>query len=303
MVVVRLSVRLVIHGAVCGDVAFMVMTMVVGMAMELRGAENQGRINLASGDRQQGCALTQAAFQPLADAGQGLGTDPISSADQDQVGGLQLILEQLLDRVQVIEAGISQALGLHRGSISHHMAGGEGLAIHHRDHGIHPGSGANLRPVEGGHQRLRQGQAAGFNNDAIQPIRLLQQARHRGQELILHRAAEAAIGQFHQPASQFLFRAETTTGNQVAVNAHFTELVDQHSQPLTAVQQQLTQQGGLASTEKTRHHSDGQARSSWGCHLSPPGPTRSRRRHSRSGPPPAAAAPAQSAGHPACETR
>ena len=237
---VRLSGRLVIHDAVCGVAAFMVMTMAVGMARELRGAENQGRINLAPGDRQQGCALAQAVFQPLADPGQGLGTDPISAADQHQVRGLQLILEQLLDRVQMIEAGIGQALGLHRGPISHHMAGGEGLAIHHRDHGIHPGSGTNLRPVEGGHQRLRQGQAAGFDDDAIEPIRLLQQARHRGQELILHRAAKTAIGQFHQPAGQFLFRAEATAGDQVAVNAHFTELVDQHSQPLAAVQQQLT---------------------------------------------------------------
>ena len=76
VVVVRLSVRLVIHDAVCGDAArdvavcgvaaFMVMTMAVGMARELRGAENQGGINLAPGDRQQGCALAQAAFQPLA---------------------------------------------------------------------------------------------------------------------------------------------------------------------------------------------------------------------------------------------
>ena len=262
----------------------------MAVAWQLTDVQDQSRIDQSPGHRQQGSALAQAALQALSNPGQGLGADAIGPADQHQVGGLQLIVEQVLDGTEVIKAGIGQALGLHRAPIADHMASCQGLAIHHRDDGVDPGPGADLGPVESGHQGLWQGQTTGFNDDAIEAIRLLQQLRHRRQELVLHGATEAAIGQFHQPTIEVLFGAEATAGDQVTVNADFAEFVDQHGQALAAVQQQMTQQGGLAGAKEARHHGDRQARSSWCCHLSRPVPTRSRRHRNQSGQRPATAA-------------
>ena len=93
----------------------------------------------------------------------------------------------------MIKAGIRPALGFHRLAIAHHMAGGEGLAIHHRDHRMHAGPGADGGPAEGRHQGFRKGESAGFHHDAVEVVGPLQQAQHGGQEFILNRAAKAAV--------------------------------------------------------------------------------------------------------------
>ena len=159
----------------------------------------------------------------------------------------------------MIEAGIGQALGLNRGGIPHHVALGQGLAIHHRHHAGHPGAGADLGPAEGLHQGLGQGQAAGFDNDAVELVGALEQQLHRWQEFILHRAAEAAVGQFHHPAVQLLLGAEATTTDQFGIDAHLPEFIHQNGQPQATGKQQLAQQGRFAGPQKARHHRHRQA--------------------------------------------
>ena len=159
----------------------------------------------------------------------------------------------------MVEAWISPALGLHRLRVAHHMAGLQGLPIHHRHHRIHPRARAYLRPAESGHKGLRKRQTTGFHHDPIELIRPLEQKFHRGQELLLHGAAEAAIGQLHDAPGAFLLRAEAAAGDQVPIDAHLAEFIDQHGQTATAVEQQAAQEGGLPSSQKAGDHGYGQA--------------------------------------------
>ena len=108
------------------------------------------------GHGQHRCAWTQVGQQALPHRRQGGLLQPIGPADQHQIGHGQLILKQLLKGHQVIKAGIGAALGLHRLPITHHVALGQGLAIHHRHHGVHPALAANLGPPKGRHQGFRQ---------------------------------------------------------------------------------------------------------------------------------------------------
>ena len=156
----------------------------------------------------------------------------------------------------MIKAGIRTALGFHRLSITHHMACREGLAINNRHHGMHAGPGPDSGPAKCSHQGFGKGQSAGFHHDAVEVVGPLQQAQHGGQELILNGATEATVGQFHQPAIEFLGLAEAAGGQQVTIDADLTELVDQHGELQTALQQQVTQQGGLAGAKETGHHGD-----------------------------------------------
>ena len=183
----------------------------------------------------------------------------VRPANQHQVGGHQLVVEQVFDGAEVIEAGIGQALGLNRGGITHHVALGQGFAIDHRHHAGNAGAGADLGPAKGLHQGLGQGQATGFNNDAVELVGALEQQLHRRQEFILHRAAEAAVGQFHHPAVQLLLGAEATTTDQFGIDAHLPEFIHQNGQPQATGKQQLAQQGRFAGPQKARHHRHRQA--------------------------------------------
>ena len=159
----------------------------------------------------------------------------------------------------MIQAWIGQALGLKGFRVGHHMAGRQGLAIDHGHHAIHPGAGTNLWPGKGRNQRFRQGEATGFDDDAVELVGPLQQPLHRGQEIILNGAAQAPIGQLNKATLELLLRAETTTAQQVTINANLPKFIHQYGKPQAAGEQQLTQQGGFAGPEKSRHHGDRKA--------------------------------------------
>ena len=211
-----------------------------------------------------------------------LGAEAIGPAEQHQVGRRQLITEQVLDVAEVIEAGVSQALGLERCRITDHAAGGESLSIHHRDHPADAGAATDLRPAEGLHQRQRQRQAAGLHHDAVELIGALEQCLHGRQKFVLDGAAKAAVGQLDHPTIKLLLWAEAAAADQVAIDADLTELIDQNGQPETAVEQQAAQQGRLTGTEEAGHHSDRQAPRRSGDHLRQPGLSRRRHRRYRS---------------------
>ena len=139
-------------------------------------------------------------------------------------------------------------LGLKRRRITHHAAGGKGLAIHHSHHAAHARAGADLGPTKGLHQGHRQGQATGFHHDAVELISSLQQGLHRGQKFILHGAAKATIGELHHTPLQLLLRAEATAADQIAIDPHLTEFIHQHRQAQTTAHKQLAQQRGFSGT-------------------------------------------------------
>ena len=89
----------------------------------------------------------------------GFRAEEVGLVQNDEIGGEKLILEHLLQRVIVIERGIGGALFRERVEVICEAAGGDGGAVHHRDNAVDRCAGANVRPVERFHQRLRQRQA------------------------------------------------------------------------------------------------------------------------------------------------
>ena len=188
-----------------------------------------------------------------------VGPNPVGPTHQHKVGTAKLFGEQFLQGTGVIQAGVCQALGFQCRGIGHHRSLGQGLTVHHGDHPIHPDAAADFGPVERRQQGLRQGQTTGFHQNSIQLVGPLQQGLHGGQEIILNGAAETAIGQLHHPPSPFLLRTESAAAQQVAVDADLAKLIHQHGQPQSRVEQQVTQQAGLAGAEKAGDHRHRQA--------------------------------------------
>ena len=264
--------RLHRHMGVVVVVMGLVVVSVVGLVVDRTGqAQHQFGVHPTPHHRQHGCTRANAGPQAIPHLVALAGADAVGPAHQHEIGTLQLFREQRIDGTAVVEAGICQALGLQGSRIGHHSPRGQGLAIHHGDHPIHPRATADLRPLEGCQKRFRQGQPAGFHQNSIERVGPLQQGLHGGQEVVLHRATEAAIGQFHQPTLQLLLGAEPTTAQQVAVNPDLPKFVDQHGQAQPGFQQEMAQQGGFARTEKPCHHRDRQAPGAVAlvCHLSP----------------------------------
>ena len=263
-----------------------------GRASRAIQAQQQLRRHLAALHRQHLGTGPADSLKAFAHPGQVCGGEAVSAAHQHQIGRPQLILEQLFEIGEVIEAGVGGPLPLKRFGVGHHTAASQRFAIHHRHHAIDTGAGTDVRPLEGLHQGLGQRQTAGFHHDAVEAIGGRQQFLHRRQEIVLNGAAEAAVGEFHQPAFELFLRAEAAAAQQVTVDAHFAEFIDQHRQTQAAGGKQMAQQSGFARAEKARHHSDGQTPLHGGCHLRAPAPTRrmwSPHRSARR--PPASAAP------------
>ena len=218
---------------------------------------------------------SQVGPQTLLDGAEGHGVDTVGAADEHQIGSLQLVGEELLDRRDVIKAGIRLALGLHRSGVSDHMAEGQGLTVHHGHHRMDSGTGADLGPAEGCDQGLRQGQTTGLDHDAVETIRSFEQLIEGGEKFILDRAAEAAVGQLHQATLQVLPFAEAAAGDQITVDAHLAELVDDHRQTLTPMGEKMAQKRGLAGPQEAGHHRH--RKPAWFCglhlsHQARPGP-------------------------------
>ena len=66
-------------------------------------------------------------------------------------------------------------------------------------------------------------------------ISSLEQRLHGGKEVVLNRAAKAAVVQFHQTVFNLLFWTEATTPNQIAIQTNTAKLVHHHSQALATV--------------------------------------------------------------------
>ena len=177
----------------------------------------------------------------------------VAFGDDEDIGGGNLIAEQLIHRGFVIEFRVSLTLGLQCIEISGHHAIGKRGTIHHRDHAIQHDALADIRPGESLNQRLRQGQSRCFNNNVIRGRHLFQQLLHGGQEVIRHRAADTAIGQFDDIIGGTVFHA---TGCQhFTINTDITKLIDDEGKTAAiGLFNQSPDQRGLASTKKTGDH-------------------------------------------------
>ena len=184
----------------------------------------------------------------------------IGLAEHDQIGHEELIFKQLGQRRLVIEVVIRAALRIHRGRIIGKAPIGYGRRIYHGHHRIHGEGIAQARPLKSLHQRLGQGQARCFNHQMIDLLAPRGELFHHRGKLLLHGAAQAAIGQFKQLAvvGAAFVAAQATAAQQLAINAQFAKLVHDHGNALALrVAQQLAQQGGFARAQKSGHDGGG----------------------------------------------
>jgi len=95
---------------------------------------------------------------------------------------------------------------------------------------------------------------------------LLKHRFHRGEEVVLNGATKATIGQFNNGwrGAGLLLIADLTALEQLSINANLAELIDQHSQPLLRLPQELAQNRCFASAKKPGDH--GHRQTGCGCH-------------------------------------
>ena len=156
----------------------------------------------------------------------------VGLVQDDEVGAGQLILEQFLDRALMVQIVVFGALGSDRVVVVGEATGGDGCAIDNSDHTIDGHAGADVRPVEGGDQRLRQGETRGFDDDVVRLHVAVEQLLHGRDEIVGHCAADAAIGELDDVVLGAVFG--TATLQHVAIDAEIAEFVDDQRDLLAA---------------------------------------------------------------------
>ena len=135
--------------------------------------KHQGWINLPLADGQSACPWTQTRLDPLQHAVQLGRLQTIGTADQHQIRCLKLVLEQIFDGGEVIEALILLPLTFQGLGIANGTAATEGFAIHHRDNPIHVHTATDGWPLKSLEQGTGKGQTTRFNDNPIELIRSL----------------------------------------------------------------------------------------------------------------------------------
>ncbi len=195
-----------------------------------------------------------------ADLGQAFGVDQVGLVQYHQVGAGQLIGEQFVQRRFVVQVRVELALGIHLVGVGGEGAGSHGRAIDHGDDRVDGAGVTDFRPLEGLHQRFGQGQAAGFDQDVVQVATACHQLAHDREELFLHGAAQAAVGQFIDAAAGFFFgTTDAALLEDFAVDAQFAEFVDDdRNAAALGVVEHVAQQGGLARAEEAGDDGNGE---------------------------------------------
>ena len=145
------------------------------------------------GGAHQGDARAQLEAHPLLDRRPVALGQKIGLVQHHQIGGAELLLEQLLERAVVIERGIGRALRRDRRRRAREHAVAHRRGVDHRDHAVHRHPGADLRPLERLEQRLRQGEPGGLDHDVLGRRHAREQPRHGRHEIVRDRAADAAV--------------------------------------------------------------------------------------------------------------
>ena len=194
------------------------------------------------------------AGQMFLDLGENLalvaGLHQVGLVEDDEIGAEKLVLEHLLERIFVIDGSVGRALRCERNRIIREGAGGDGGAVDHGDHAVDRDAGADGGPVEGAHQGLGQGEARGLDQDVFGRVRPVEQRVQGRDEIVGHRAAYAAVGQFDDVFLRAAFDAAAL--DEGAVEAEIAELVDENGDAATAgILEKVAHQGGLAGSEES----------------------------------------------------
>ena len=193
---------------------------------------------------------TNMAFHIGADGSQLVGINKVGFVEHNHVGSAQLVLEQFFKRAFMVERVVSGALRIQRIMVVGEATGRHCRRVDHRHHAINRHLRLDARPVESGHQRLRQGETRGFDDDVVGLVVTLQQLRHGGNEVVGHSTADAAIGQFDNVL--FLAGFRPAALQRIAIDAEITKLVDdQRDASAIGIFQHVADERCLARTEET----------------------------------------------------
>ena len=127
--------------------------------------------------------------------------------------------------------------------------------VHHRNDAVNSEARADGRPVEGFHQGFGQGKPGRLDDDLVRRRIAGEQRFDGGNEIIRHRAAQAAVGKL----DDIVFRAALDAAGfqYLAVNADIAELVDDKRQPAAARGlQHMADQRGFAGAQKAGDDGD-----------------------------------------------
>ena len=177
------------------------------------------------------------------------GVEQIGLVQDHEIGAGELVGEHLLERVVVVDRRVGAALPRDRLGSSAKRPGRDRRRVDHRDDAVDGHAGADLGPGEGLHQRLRQRQAGGLDDDMVGRLGAVDQPGQGRQEIVGDGAAQAAIGQLDDVVvgASRVAAAE----QQLAVDAELAELVDDDGQPVPGGGgQQMPHQARLAGAEK-----------------------------------------------------
>ena len=163
---------------------------------------------------------------------------------------LHLAQARLIHEVGLVEHQDVAVHHLGTGDRALHRGGAEVLGIDQGDDRIEPQPVAQVAGHEG--QRHRQGvsQSGGFHHDQINRLRTVQHPVHSLQQFPVDRAADAAVAELHHLI--------TGGHHELVVNAHLTELVDQHgAAQALLVAEDVIEQGGLARAQEAGENGHG----------------------------------------------
>ena len=163
----------------------------------------------------------------------------------------------------MVQIGVGTALRVHRLRVGGELASGGGGHVDDGDDRVHRARIANLGPVEGLHQRFGQGQSGSLDQDVVDLGPALDELAHHRVELFLHRATQAAVGQFIElprALAAVLVATDAAAAQNFAIDAELAELIDDDSDtPAFGVGEDVAQQCGLAAAEEASNDGGGDA--------------------------------------------
>ena len=165
-------------------------------------------------------------FQLFADTG----IDQIGLVEDDEIGRHQLILVDLGEWIVVLDGWIGLALASDCFGIVGETSGGNGGPIDHGDDAIDGQPRADVGPVERLHQRLRQSEARGLDENMLRRLGPFDQSQHGRNEILGDGAAEAAIRQLDDVLLGAI--GEPATPQGLAIDADAAEFIDDDGQAL-----------------------------------------------------------------------
>ena len=182
--------------------------------------------------------------------------DEVRLVEQHEIGAEELVLVDFLERVVVVERRIGGALFGDPRRIVGEAPFRDGGRVDHRHHAVDGEPRAQLRPVEGLDQRLRQGKARRFDDDVVGLWFAREQSRHGRDEIVGDGAADAAVGELDDR----LARAGVVGAalQELAVDSDVAEFVDDQREPAPArIGEDVADEGRLAGAEKAGDDGDG----------------------------------------------